>query len=167
MGLEKKTMVSKALAESSNFGGKKTPKFKSHPDALGLLHLPGTYHPCPEDLSPPAPNLPPPVQLQMPSQLKITPNITPDYCFPYRFHTPPFKYEASLIPLMLSLVVRPTVAPPCLNMGNLPPLKSPLLLFCLSPNYTLLPQPELYLIVGKIEGRRRRGQQDETDGWHH
>ena len=23
------------------------------------------------------------------------------------------------------------------------------------------------LIMGKTEGRRRRGQEDETDGWHH
>ena len=48
----------------------------------------------------------------------------------------PFKYEASLIPLALSLVVRPTVAPPCLNKGNPLPLRSSLL-FCLRPNYTL------------------------------
>ena len=30
------------------------------------------------DLSPPAQNLPPPVQLQMPSELKITQNVQPD-----------------------------------------------------------------------------------------
>ena len=103
---------------------------------LRRLYLPGTYHPLPrnlppptsaQDLSAPAQNLPPPVQLQMPSQLKR---------FPYRFHKPPFKYEASLIPLALSLVIRPTVAPPCLKRGNLPPLRSSLL-FCLGP--------ELYL----------------------
>ena len=47
------------------------------------------------------------------------------------------KYETSLIPLSLSLVIRRTVAPPCLNKGNLPPLRSSLLLFCLGPNYTL------------------------------
>ena len=81
------------------------------------------------------PKPPTPVQLQMPSQLKNTQNIPPD-CFPYRFHKPPFKYEASLILLTLSLVVRPTVAPPCLNKGNLPPLRSSLL-FCLGLNYTL------------------------------
>ena len=51
----------------------------------------------------------------------------------------PFKYEASLIPLRLSLVIRPTVAPPCLNKGNLPLLRSSLLLFCLGLNYTLQP----------------------------
>ena len=49
--------------------------------SLGLekktMCLPGTYHPCPGDLSSPAQNLPP-VQLQMPSQLKITQNIPPD-----------------------------------------------------------------------------------------
>ena len=37
---------------------------------------------------------------------------------------------------VLSLVIRPTVAPPCLNKGNLLPLRSSLL-FCLGPNYTL------------------------------
>ena len=30
------------------------------------------------DLSPAAQNLPPPIQLQMPSQLKITQNVPPD-----------------------------------------------------------------------------------------
>ena len=38
----------------------------------------GLITPCPGDLSPPAQNLPPPVQLQMPSQLKITQNVPPD-----------------------------------------------------------------------------------------
>ena len=57
--------------------------------------------------------------------------------FLYRFPKPPFKYEASLIPLVLSLVVRLTVTLPWLNKGNLPPLRSSLLLFCLSPNYAL------------------------------
>ena len=38
---------------------------------------------------------------------------------------------------MLSLVLRPTVVPPCLNKGNLSPLRSSHLLFCLGPNYTL------------------------------
>ena len=37
---------------------------------------------------------------------------------------------------MLSLVVRPTVAPPCLNKGNLLLLRS---------SFLFLPQPELYL----------------------
>ena len=54
LGLEKKTAVSKALAESSNFG-KTKPNFRFCPDAPGWLHLPGTYHhlsrgfntPCP------------------------------------------------------------------------------------------------------------------------
>ena len=71
LGLEKKTTVSKALAELSNCGGKQNRTFKSHPGAPGWLHLPGTYHPLPR-------NLPPPVQLQMPSQLKITQNVPPD-----------------------------------------------------------------------------------------
>ena len=52
LGLEKKTMVSKALAESSNLGENKT-ELKSSPDALGRLLLPGTYHPLPRNLSPP------------------------------------------------------------------------------------------------------------------
>ena len=96
----------------------------------------GLITPWREDLSPPAQNLPPPAQLQMLSQLKITQNILPDYCFLYRFHKPPFKYEASLIPLVLSLVIRPTVASPCLCMGNLPRLRSSLLFF-LGLNYIL------------------------------
>ena len=44
--------------------------------------------------------------------------------------------EASLILHPLSLVVGPTDAPPCLNKGNLPPLRLSLL-FCLGRNYTL------------------------------
>ena len=52
---------------------------------------------------------------------------------------PPLKYEASLIPHVLSLVVRPTVAPPCLNKGNLFSLKSSSFLHCLGLNYTLQP----------------------------
>ena len=46
----------------------------------------------PEDLSPPD-------QLQVSSQQKNTQNIPPDWRFPYRFHKPPYKFEASLIPL--------------------------------------------------------------------
>ena len=42
---------------------------------------------------------------------------------------PPWSLSA------LSLVIRPTVAPPCLNKGYLLPLRSSLL-FCLGPNYT-------------------------------
>ena len=81
----------------------------------GCIYL-GVITPCPEDLSPPAP-------VQMPSQLKNTQNIPPDERFPCRFHKPPFKYEASLIPLRLSLVIRPTATPPRLNKGNLLPLR--------------------------------------------
>ena len=81
----------------------------------GCIYL-GLITPCPEDLSPPA-------QLQMPSQLKNTQNIPPDERFPCRFHKPPFKYEASLIPLRPSLVIRPTATPPRLNKGNLLPLR--------------------------------------------
>lgn len=116
------------------------------------LHLPETYHPCPEDLSLPA-------QLQMPSQLNKALSIPPDQRFPYRFRKPPFKCEASLIPLGLSLVVRPTVAPPRLNKGNPLPLRSSLLLFCLGRNYTSqgqvsdLPARE---VTGAEEGGRLR-----------
>ena len=41
--------------------------------------------------------------------------------------------------LALSLVVRPTVAPPCLNKGNLLLLRS---------SFLFLPRPELYLTPG-------------------
>ena len=94
---------------------------------LGLISpCPETYHPStrPEDLSPSA-------QWQVSSQQKNTQNIPPDWRFPYRFHKPPYKYEASLIPSALSRVVRPTVAPPCLKKGNLFLLRSSFL-FCLA-----------------------------------
>ena len=39
------------------------------------------------------------VQIQVSSHQKNTHNIPPDWRFPYRFHKPPYKYEASLIPL--------------------------------------------------------------------
>ena len=70
LGLEKKTMVSKALAESSDFRENKI-ELQVLPDTPGMLHLPGTYHPLPR-------KLPPAVQLQMPSQLKNTQNVPPD-----------------------------------------------------------------------------------------
>ena len=44
---------------------------------------------------------------------------------------PPWSLSA------LSLVIRPTVAPPCLNKGNLLLLKSSFLFFLFGPNYTL------------------------------
>ena len=53
---------------------------------------PTTPYTWPEDLSPPA-------QLQMASQQNNTQNIPPDWHFPYHFHKPPYKFEASLIPL--------------------------------------------------------------------
>ena len=72
------------------------------PETFHPVHLPQrltipcpkTFHPytCPKDLSLPA-------QLQMPSQVKYTQNILPNERFPYRFHKPPYKYRASLIPL--------------------------------------------------------------------
>ena len=61
---------------------------------------------------------------------------------------PPLKYEASLIPHVLSLVVRLTVAPPCLNKGNLFPLRSSSFLHCLVLNYTL--QPGLRSLGGLV-----------------
>ena len=68
---------------------------------------------------------------------------------------------------MLSLVVRPTAAPPCLNKGNLLPLRSSLL-FCLSPIYTL--QPALSERRGQTgaprESRHRLlSQQASCEGW--
>ena len=116
--------------------------------------------PCPEDL-------PPPAQLQMPSQLKNTPNIPPDKRFPYHFHTPPFKYEASLIPLRLSLVIRLTATPPCLHKGNLHPLRSSLL-FCLSPIYTLQPalsEKKRQTDAPRESRHRLLSQQDSCEGW--
>ena len=73
LGLEKKTTVSKALAESSNFGENKTeievPPWCSRPIvSIWDLSLPVQKPSTPtyaRDLSPPA-------QLQMPSQLKNT-----------------------------------------------------------------------------------------------
>ena len=69
LGLEKKTTVSKALAESSNFGENKTELLSPTlmlrawciylglitpcPETSHLLHLPGTYHPLPRILPPP------------------------------------------------------------------------------------------------------------------
>ena len=50
---------------------------------------------------------------------------------------PPLKYESSLILRALSLVVRPTVTPPCLNKGKLSRLRSSFFLHCLVSNYTL------------------------------
>ena len=112
LGLEKKTAVSKALAESSNFGD-----------------LPrGLTTPC---LKPPTPcwttNA-----ISTKGYWKSLTCLT----FPLSLHKHPFKYEASLIPFTPSLVL--TIAPPCLNKGNLPPLKS-------SP---FLPWPELYSTDG-------------------
>ena len=47
------------------------------------------------------------------------------------------KYEASLVSHALSLIFRPTVAPPCLNKGNLSLLRFSSFLHCLVSNYTL------------------------------
>ena len=100
------------------------------PETSHPLHLPRTYHPCPGDLSPPTQNLPPRIQTNAIS-IKDYPKRSTRLP-----HKSPFKYEASLIPLALSLVVRPTAAAPCLNKGNLPPLRLSLL-FCLGRNYTV------------------------------
>jgi len=99
LGLEKKTTVSKALAESSNFGENKTrtlgPALMLQAGCiyLGLItpcpvQKPSTPYTCPENLSPPVwkPSTPytcpedlsPPAQLQMPSQLRNTQNTPPD-----------------------------------------------------------------------------------------
>ena len=59
LGLEKKTTVSKALAESSNFGENKT-ELMLQPDAPGWLKLPGTYHPLPRGLITTCPKPPTP-----------------------------------------------------------------------------------------------------------
>ena len=64
----------------------------------GCIYL-GLVTPCPETYHPLHLPRRPPAQLQMPSQQKNTQNIPPDWHFPYRFHKPPYKYEASLIPL--------------------------------------------------------------------
>ena len=62
---------------------------------LGLITpCPETYHP----LHPPR-RLITPCPTTVSSQQKNTQNIPPDWRFPYRFHKPPCKYEASLIPL--------------------------------------------------------------------
>ena len=101
--------------------------FKPHPNTPGKMHQPGALHPCLTFL--------PQAQLQLPSQLKITQSLTKN--LPYRFHKPSLKYEASLILRMLSLVVRLTVTPPCVNKGNLSPLRSSSFLHCLVSNNTL------------------------------
>ena len=129
--------------------GRTNPNFTSRSEAgcihLGLItlcpetshpqHLPGTYHPLSRGLITLCPKPPTPCSTANASQLKITQNVPPDKLFPDRFHKPPFKYEASLIALALSLVVRLPAAPPCRN-SHLPLLKSSLL-FSLGPNYTL------------------------------
>ena len=55
---------------------------------------------------------------------------------------PPWSLSA------LSLVLRPTVAPPCLNKGNLPLLRS---------SFLFLPQPELYLTFLVLNPGKGRG----------
>ena len=113
--------------------------FRSRPDAPGRLYLPGTYQALPRNLPPPTSvrDLPPPAQLQMPSQLKNTQNIPPNVSLVASTNLPlNMKPPWSLFCTQSGLW--PTVAPPCLNKGNLPPLRSSLL---------LLPWPELYLMV--------------------
>ena len=153
LGLEKKTTKTLTELEKTKLN------FRSRPHAPGRLCLSGAYRPVFRNLPSPtsARDLSPPAQLQMPSQLKNTQNIPPDQCFPYGFHKPPFKYEASLIPLVLCLVVRPPVAPPCLNKGNPLPLRSSLLLFCLRQNYTLQGQVS-DLPAREVKGAEEGGQ---------
>ena len=112
--------------------------FRSRPDAPGWLYLPGTYQPLSRNLPPPtsARDLTPPAQLQMPSQLKNTQNIPPNVSLIASTNLPlNMKSPWSLFCTQSGLW--PTVTPPCLNKGNLPPLRLSLLLFCLSLNYTL------------------------------
>ena len=97
----------------------------------------GHITPCPETFHPPtsARGLSPTAQRTYHALPNYKCHLTKEYpkhpaclTIPYFFYKPPFKYEASLIPLALSLVFRLTVAPPCLNKA---PLRS-FLLFCLS-----------------------------------
>ena len=119
LGLEKKITVSKSpywiiqlRRKQNNFNSTLMLQagciylglITSCPETFHPLHLPrGFIAPCPETFHPlhaPRPeDLSPPAQLQMSSQQKNTQYIPPDWCFPYRFHKPPYKYEASLIPL--------------------------------------------------------------------
>ena len=73
----------------------------------------------------------------------------------------------SLTPLALSLVVRPTVAPPCLNKGNPLPLRSSLL-FCLGRNYTSQGQvsdlPAREVMGAEEGGRFRDSRKDQAAG---
>ena len=94
---------------------------------LGLItpvRKPTTPSTCPEDLSPPA-------QLQVSSQQKNTQNIPPDYVSLIASTNLPISMKPPWSLSVLSLVVRPTVAPPCLNKGNLLLLRSSFL-FCLA-----------------------------------
>ena len=156
----------------------------------------GLYHPLSRNLPPPTPaqktyhplsgNLPPPTPVQK------TYHPLPNYKHHLNKRIPktsrlinvshiastnlPINIEPPWSLSTLSLVVRPTVAPPCLNKGNLLLLRS---------SFLFLPRPELYLtgltlklklqhfghlmrranswektlMLGKIEGRRRRGRQ--------
>ena len=101
------------------------------------LHLPGTYHPLLRGLIIHCPKPPIPCSTTNAISSKEHPKHPAWLTFPYRFHKPPFKYEASLIPLAHSLVIRPTVAPPCLNKGNLSQLRSSSFLHCLLSSCTL------------------------------
>ena len=91
LGLEKKTMVSKALAESSNCGENKTellsPTLVLWADCIYL----GLITPCPET-SHPLFNYKYHLNKRLPKTSHL---IT----FALSLPQPPFKYEASLIPL--------------------------------------------------------------------
>ena len=89
------------------------------------------------DLSHPAQNLPPPVQLQMPSQPKITQNVSRTNISLIASTNLPLNMKSPWSLFCTQSGLWPTVTPPCLNKGNLPPLRLSLLLFCLSLNYTL------------------------------
>ena len=89
----------------------------------------GLTSPCPEDLSPPA-------QLQMPSQLRILKTSRLINISLNASKNLPINVEPPWSLPVLSLVLRPTVTPPCLNKGNLLLLRS---------SFLFLPRPELYL----------------------
>ena len=119
-GLEKKIKISKAsglekedndlLSLLNHLSSGMTTELEVPPDAPGRLRQPGT---------------PPPLFIRPTKSSRMV------------SAKPPLKYEPSLIPYALSLVVRPTVTPPCLNKGNLSPLRSSSFLHCLVSNYTL------------------------------
>ena len=97
----------------------------------GCIYL-GLITPCPETFHPLhlARDLSPPAQLQMPSQLMNTQNILPDVSLIASTNLP-LNMEPPWSLSALSVIIRPNVAPPCLNKGNLLLLRLSFL-FCLA-----------------------------------